>query len=681
MHTTLFTPRLLPLLIAAGLLPAAAGADSPAPLMTVVVEGTPEVLGAVDATQTGEGLPDDVAARLTRVPGAAVVRNGAQTGIVQLRGLFNERVRVRVDGMEITPACPNHMDPPLHYAGPEALGALEVIVGATPVSLGGDSIAGSVEAKSRAPAFAADAGWRPLAHVELGAASGNDGVQAGVELGAASDVLNLRYLGGYQDAGNIESARGEVADTGYTSQRHALAAAYKHGSGVWEFEAGTHRARDVGTPTLPMDMVKDDADRVRLAFRGDTPLGRLEAGVYRHEIDHVMDNFSLRPLVGPARMQAPSTSDDTGLTLGLARAAGNGTLKLGFETHLNDFNVYQQNLTNPALPKQDMFRDAERNRTGVYGEWEGALAQDLRLNAGLRGEIVRMDAGNVVDAFAAAVADRAAFNALDHKRRDSNLDATLALSYALQPRVSFEGALTRKTRSPSILERYLYTPTGASAGQADGRTYWGNLDLEPEVAHGVNLGIKARGDGLRAAASVFWQDVRDFIQGQPVARLDTNGLPVLQYVNVDARLWGAEASLSQTFGALELGAWASFTRGENTDTGDNLYRIAPLRGGVSADYRRAAWRVGAEWLLSARKEDVAAYNGEPETPGYGVLNLHASYAPMKNLNLVAGVDNVFDKLYYDPLAGVNRVAGGVAAVGGIMPAMGRSAYVKMDWTY
>ncbi len=394
-----------------------------------------------------------------------------------------------------------------------------------------------------------------------------------------------------------------------------------------------------------------------------------------------MDNYSLRPLVGPARMVAPSTSDDTGLTLGLARAAGSGTLKLGFEAHLNDFNVYQQNLTNPALPKQDMFRDAERNRTGVYGEWEGALAQDLRLNAGLRGEIVRMDAGDIVDAFAAAAADRATFNALDHKRRDSNLDATLALTYALQPRVSLEGALTRKTRSPSILERYLYTPTGASAGQADGRTYWGNLDLEPEVAHGVNLGIKARGDGVRTSASVFWQDVRDFIQGQPVARLDASGLPVLQYVNVDARLWGAEASLSQTIGAIELGVWASFTRGENTDTGDNLYRIAPLRGGVSADYRMQAWRIGGEWIVSARKDDVAAYNGEPETPGYGVLNLHAGYTPMKNLKLVAGIDNVFDKLYYDPLAGVNRVAGGAATVGGIMPAMGRSAYVKLDWTY
>lgn len=673
--------RLLAALVTSGLLPLAAHADAPLPLMTVVVEGTPPVLDVIDASQTAEGLPDDVAAWLTRVPGAGVVRNGAQTGIVQLRGLFNERVRVRVDGMAITPACPNHMDPPLHYAGPEALDSLAVVVGATPVSLGGDSLAGSVAAKSRPPEFAADAAWKPLARVALGASGGNDGRQAGVTLGAASDVLNLRYLGGYQDADNYQSARGEVADTGYTSERHALAAAYRHGSGTWEFEAGTHRARDVGTPTLPMDMVEDDARRLRLAFKGDTPLGALEAGVYRHEINHVMDNFSLRPLTGPARMEAPSTSDDTGLTLALAREAGNGTLKLGFETYLNDFDVYQQNLSNPALPKQDMFRDAKRDRFGVYGEWEGVLTDGLRLNAGLRGEIVRMDAGDIVDVFAPAVADRDAFNALDHARRDANLDATVALRYALGPRLDLEGALTRRTRSPSLLERYLYTPTSASAGQADGRTYWGNLDLEPEVAHGVELGVAVRDRARRAKAGVFWQDVADFIQGQPVARLDANGLPVLQYANVNARLWGLEASASQRFGALELGAWASFTRGENTDNGDKLYRIAPLRGGLSADYRQPGWRVGGEWLLSARKTEVAAYNGEPETPGYGVLNLYAGFAPLKNLNLTAGVDNVFDKLYYDPLGGVNRVAGGLAAVGGLMPAMGRSAYVKMDWTY
>jgi iron complex outermembrane receptor protein len=49
------------------------------------------------------------------------VRNGDLTGIVQLRGLFNGRVCVDIDGMQITPACPNHMDPPLHYSAPSEI--------------------------------------------------------------------------------------------------------------------------------------------------------------------------------------------------------------------------------------------------------------------------------------------------------------------------------------------------------------------------------------------------------------------------------------------------------------------------------------------------------------------------------------------------------------------------------
>jgi iron complex outermembrane receptor protein len=679
MLNSTFTPRLL--LLAVSLLPVMAHAEDPAPLMTVVVEGTPQGVTPVDAADNANDLPNDVAELLARVPGAAVVRNGAQTGIVQLRGLFNERVRVRVDGMSITPACPNHMDPPLHYAGLEALDTLDVIVGATPVSQGGDSLAGSVEAKSRPPRFSVDPVWQPNARVEVGYAGGNDGRQAAVELGAFNDALDLRYLGGYQDAGNYESARGDVAATGYRNERHAFAAAYKHSSGVWELDAGTHRARDVGTPTLPMDMVKDDAHRIRLAFRGDTSLGRLDAQVYRHEIDHLMDNFSLRPPSGTSRMQAPATSDDTGLALALANPAGSGTLKLGIDLHANDFDMLQQNADTLAI--QDTFSNSRRDRYGVYGEWEGTLAPRWRMNAGLRGEAVRMNTDDIVSAFAMApvLADRTAFNAQDHARTDSNLDGMLALSYALQRGLSLEGALTRRTRSPSILERYLWTPTSASAGQADGRTYLGRLDLDPEVAHGVNLGIKLKQRSLRAQAAVFWQDVSDFIQGQPIARLDSNGLPVLQYSNVNARLWGGEASLNRRFGALDLGTWISFARGENTDSGDNLYRIAPLRGGVTADYRMQVWRVGGEWIVSARKEDVAAYNGEPETPGYGVLNLHAGYTPRKNVDLAAGVDNVFDRLYYDPLAGVNRVIGGSVSVGGVMPAMGRSLYVKMNWTY
>lgn len=687
-------PHLLALALAAAWLPA--HAEDIATLSEITITGNAGIATPYNAHAEGAGSFTDLAGQLTRVPGAAIVRNGAQTGIVQLRGLFNERVRVRVDGMEITPACPNHMDPPLHYAGFENLESLDVLVGATPVSLGGDSLAGSVEAKSRPPKFGQSEAWQTSGRVTGGYDSARNGRSAALEADAFTNTLNLRYAGGYEDAGNYSSARGKVADTGYTTKRHNLTAGWLVGTGVLELSAGTHSSRNVGTPTLPMDMVKDDAKNVRANWTGETGLGELTVAAYWHDIDHVMDNYTMRPVTG-MRMQAPSTSENTGLKADLARPMAGGTAKFGAEYAASTLDVWQNAITGPfAGQRQDMFSNAARDRTGVYGEWEGGVADGLTLNAGVRGDFVRMNADAIANTFvagggapppavaaaAAAAADAAAFNAADRSINDNNVDATLALRYRVTPIVSVEGALTRKTRSPSILERFLYTSTSASAGQADGRTYLGNLALDPEVGHGVSLGVSGKYGTHHAKLEAYMQDVSNFIQGTAIARLDGNGLPVLQYSNVNARLWGFEASAGATvLRALEIGSWVSLARGQNTDNGDNLYRLAPLRGGVSADWRAEGWSVGAEWIASARKTAVSRYNSEPVTAGYGLLNLRGTVTVAKGFDVTAGVDNVFDKFYSDPLAGVNRVTASSIAVGAPMPGTGRSGYVRLNWAF
>ena len=45
-----------------------------------------------------------------------------------------------------------------------------------------------------------------------------------------------------------------------------------------------------------MDMIKDNADKYALSYLGDVSFGTLEARLYRHAIDHLMDNYHLRGL-------------------------------------------------------------------------------------------------------------------------------------------------------------------------------------------------------------------------------------------------------------------------------------------------------------------------------------------------------------------------------------------------
>ena len=85
----------------------------------LLVEGTddapPWASGAREIDRSGPAAADG-GDLLRGMPGVVVMRNGPQSGIAQIRGLGGDRVRVRVDDRTITPACPNHMDPPLHYA-------------------------------------------------------------------------------------------------------------------------------------------------------------------------------------------------------------------------------------------------------------------------------------------------------------------------------------------------------------------------------------------------------------------------------------------------------------------------------------------------------------------------------------------------------------------------------------
>jgi len=120
-------------------------------------------------------LPMDAADLMRGVPGAAVVRNGPLTGIVQLRGMQNERVKVLVDGMTLTPACPNHMDPPMHYAMPGALERVTVMAGLVPVSEGGDSLAGTVRLDSAPPRFATNQALLTTVNAKARVETGNRG--------------------------------------------------------------------------------------------------------------------------------------------------------------------------------------------------------------------------------------------------------------------------------------------------------------------------------------------------------------------------------------------------------------------------------------------------------------------------------------------------------------------------
>ncbi len=663
--------------------PAASPSVTPSKVQPIVVTGQP-VPGATVIVPTPElqAGATDTASLLERVPGAAVVRNGPLTALVQLRGLSDDRVRVLVDGMTITPACPFHMDPPLHYTSPSSLHTLTVVPGISPVSLGGDNIGGVVLAEPRPPRFSTTE--QPLFEGALGSfyRSSNDGVGANAGVTLANQNWSGTYNGSWETAGDLRFPDGRVKDSGFDEfQEHEARIAGKLLNGVFEASGGISRTRDAGTPALPMDMLEDDSWHAGLRQTSELEFGEVEARVGFHSIDHLMNNFSLRPLMpGAAPLIAPTHTDDLSGRLGLTIPRDQDTVRAGVDFHWSRFDALLKNAANGA--EQNNINNANRSRVGPYLEWQKQWSEQWSTLAGLRNDTVWSDTDKIEKFFPPATGDAAAFNARAHDVTDVDFDAMASVRFTPGEHSTYELAFARKTRAPSILERYIYTPLAASSGSSDGRTYLGNLDLDPEVSHQIALTGDWHGDGWHLRISPFYNFVSDYIQGTAINRL-VNERAVLQYQNLDrADLYGVDAEAHYDFTKeITLRGQLSYVRGIDRDNDDNLYRIEPLHGSVSLEHHWSDWHSALELVWATAQDDVSAFNNEPTSDGYAVVNLRTGYTFREYLHLDLSLGNLFNQNYADHLAGINRVLGSDVPVGQRIPGAGRSVAVTVSYEF
>ena len=91
-------------------------------------------------------------------PGVSLRESGALDGSPVLHGLGDERTKVVVNGDTEENSCPNHMNPLLSETPMAAAATVRVTAGITPVSMGGDSLGGTIEVDEPAPLFAGAAG-------------------------------------------------------------------------------------------------------------------------------------------------------------------------------------------------------------------------------------------------------------------------------------------------------------------------------------------------------------------------------------------------------------------------------------------------------------------------------------------------------------------------------------------
>jgi iron complex outermembrane receptor protein len=464
-----------------------------------------------------------------------------------------------------------------------------------------------------------------------------------------------------------------------------------------------------------MDILSIDSDlfRSRYTWEGDDRI--LTAEFSASDNEHWMTNYHLRRPPQDNMMTAGgmryrrnwAVSENYGMALKMEQFVDNGSWLYGVDSHQS---THRSTITNPnAAPFYiGNFNDAQRQVLGAFVERSISLGDRTGLDAGIRINRVSADSGlvsanlnpmNMMMGMPVMMNNMGAMlssmmNGSDLDQTDNNLDWFARLSIKTDNNTTWYLGAARKTRSASYQERYLWLPLEATGGLADGKTYVGNPNLNPEVAHEIELGFDMDYGNLSFYPRLFYKEVSDFIQGTPAtnmvvknfAQMMSNmgmGRPdPLQFSNVDANFYGFDMEAHYRLSSrLNFRAVASVVRGERDDINDDLYRISPDNLILALDYRGDNWTSSLESVTYADQNRVSATNLEQKTDGYSIFNLTSSINLSSDLEAVLGAENIFDEEYDDHLAAYNRAFNPDLAMRTRMPGLGRNYYARLMWYF
>ena len=683
-------------------------------------------LGA-DSLASGRAATSDTARLLQDVPGLSVYGAGGISSLPAIHGLADDRVRTQVDGMDLMPACPNHMNSVLSYINPTRVGEITVYAGITPVSVGGDSIGGTVQVRSAPPEFARP-GAAAVVTGQLGGFYRSNGNAKGYNLGAtlASDVANLSVSESKSQSDNYRAGKdfklptsgreggplipgNVVGSTAYAdSENRDIGLALRHEGHLLQLNVGEQTVGFEGFPNQRMDMTANKNTLINLLYTGQYQWGILEVRVYNQDTRHKMDMGPDRHTYGTGMPMDTKAKTRGGLLQGNIEVTERDFVRLGGE--YQQYTLYDWWPPVGGSMGPDAFWNVDygqRNKLDFFAEWEARWIPGWMSLLGLRSDTVKTDAA-MVQGYDDTLRglwgnDADAFNARDRARTDHNWDLTALMRYVPDARQNYEAGYARKSRAPNLYQRYPWStqPMAALMNNfvGDGNGYIGDVNLRPEVAHTLSAsGNWHSGESLPwdAKATGYYTYVQDYVdarrcdfgQCNTTNATTTTGFVLLQYANQSARLYGIDLSgqvtLAQStdYGSFSGTALVNYVRGENRRTGDNLYNIMPPNAKLAISQRIGAWTNTAELQMVGAKQHVSQVRNEIRTPGYSLCNLRSSYV-WKHVRLDLAIENLFNRYYSMPLGGAYVGQGASMTSNGIpwgpaIPGMGRSINVALN---
>ena len=226
-------------------------------------------------------------------------------------------------------------------------------------------------------------------------------------------------------------------------------------------------------------------------------------------------------------------------------------------------------------------------------------------------------------------------------RSFNNVSAAFGLGYHIGD-LKIGANISRTGRAPAVEELFSNGPHIATQAYEIG-----DPNLKSERAWNGELYARYETPGTAFSATLYTNRFDNFIYEAETGNIKDD-LPVFQYFQNDAKVWGVEFQASKrlaSFGSSDLSVdgVADYTRAKISSGGGNAPRIPPLRllGGVELTNARFDLRGEVEYSDDQTKTAIF----ETPTDGFTLVNASATWRPFgrdRNIALIASVNNIFD---------------------------------------
>jgi iron complex outermembrane receptor protein len=369
------------------------------------------------------------------------------------------------------------------------------------------------------------------------------------------------------------------------------------------------------------------------------------AHAYFTRVDHFMSDQFRTSAAGKPREYSMGTDAKTAIAGGRAELQ-RGSFSFGVEASRRNWKTTAMMAGSNYAP-QSALPDVNIDVAGGFATYSADVMEHWRLEAG-----ARID--RAVSAADSSLANTRLYQAY-HGTTGTRAADVLPTGYA---RARWRGdsgwsamfGAGHSTRLPDQQERFY-------GAMRMGTDWVGNPDLSPSRNTGLDGELRYTRRGIDAGVTAFVYRIDDYIRvvNQPRLFIVPGVMNVMarSFANVDAFSRGVEANATvplapALFASADLSLVRSTIRGDSV-YGENLPEIPPARLRVRLRYDRARWNAVAEAVASSGQENVALDLRESTTPAFAMVNLRAGLR-LRQLNLTAGVDNVFDTLYSEHLS-------------------------------